>query len=37
LEAGSSHGVVALLVDCFGLTGVEALGVMNSLHRRLLE
>ncbi|HUE73474.1 MAG TPA: hypothetical protein VMP01_21530 [Pirellulaceae bacterium] len=37
LEAGSSHGVVALLVDCFGLTGVEALRVMNLLHRRLVE
>ena len=37
LEAGSSHGVVALLVDCFGLTGVEALRVMGSLHRRIGE
>jgi hypothetical protein len=37
LEAGSSHGVVALLVDCFGLTGVEALGVTNSFQRRLAE
>ena len=37
LEAGSSHGVVALLVDCFGLTGVEALKVMNLLHQRMGE
>jgi hypothetical protein len=37
LEAGSAHGAVALLVDCFGLTGVEALGVMNALRRRLEE
>lgn len=37
LDAGSFHGAVALLVDCFGLTGVEALGVMNALRRRLEE
>ena len=37
LEAGSAHGAVALLVDCFGLTGVEALGLINTLRRRLEE
>jgi hypothetical protein len=35
LAAGSAQGAMALLVDCFGLTGVEALGVMNGLRRRL--
>jgi hypothetical protein len=35
LHAGSYHGAIALLVDCFGLSGVEALGVMGSLRRRL--
>jgi hypothetical protein len=37
LAAGSAQGAMALLVDCFGLTGVEALGVMNGLRRRLEE
>jgi len=37
LAAGSPQGAMALLVDCFGLTGVEALSVMNTLHRRLEE
>lgn len=37
LDAGSQSGALALLVDCLGLTGVEALAVVNSMPRRLEE
>ncbi|ADB16733.1 hypothetical protein Psta_2059 [Pirellula staleyi DSM 6068] len=35
LLAGSHNAVMVLLYECFGLVGLESIGVMQVLHRRL--
>ena len=35
LQTGSVNGALSLLYDCFGLTGIEAIGVMQTLKARL--
>jgi hypothetical protein len=35
LQTGSVNGALSLLYECFGLTGIEAIGVMQTLKARL--
>lgn len=35
LQSGSANGALSLLYDCFGLSGIEAIGVMQTLKARL--